>query len=57
MLPFRADPGEKRLARVFLLERIVHERYGPAGTADAPAKLHDSAKVDRAGNAAVLPFV
>jgi len=29
----------------------------PAGTADAPAKLHDSAKVDRAGDAAMLPFV
>jgi hypothetical protein len=29
VLPFRADPGEKHLARVFFLERIVHERHGP----------------------------
>ena len=29
LLPCRADPGEKHLARVFFLERSVHERYGP----------------------------
>jgi hypothetical protein len=28
-LPFRANPGEKHLARVFFLERIAHEEYGP----------------------------
>jgi hypothetical protein len=25
----RADPGEEHLARIFFLERIVHERRGP----------------------------
>jgi hypothetical protein len=29
LLAFRADPGEKHLARVLLLERIVHVRCGP----------------------------
>jgi len=29
LLTFRPDPGEKHLAGVFFLERIVHERYGP----------------------------
>ncbi len=29
LLPFRADPAEKHLARIFFLERIAHERHGP----------------------------
>jgi len=29
----------------------------PAGAAEEPAKVHDSAKGDRSGNAAVLGFV
>ena len=30
-LAFRTDPGEKHLARIFLLERIIHERLAPEG--------------------------
>ncbi len=56
-MPFGANPSEKRLARVFFLERIIHEGMVPAGAADAPVKLHDSAKGGGAGNAPVLPFV
>jgi hypothetical protein len=54
-LSFRADAGEEYLARVSFVERIVHGKRGPAGTV-ATARLHDSAKGHRAGNAAVLRF-
>src|SRR6266436_4211778 len=57
LLPLRADPGKEHLARVFFLERIVHQRHGPGRHGGAPAKLHDSAKGDGSGNAAVLGFV
>ena len=29
LLTFRTDPGEKHLARIFLLERIFHEQCSP----------------------------
>ena len=29
LLAFRTDPGEEHLARIFLMERIIHVRCGP----------------------------
>jgi hypothetical protein len=34
-LAFRTDSGEKHLARIFLLERIIHERCGPGRRAES----------------------
>jgi hypothetical protein len=50
-------PAKSIWREYFSWKELFTKGTAPAGRADTPAKLHDSANVDRAGNAAVLPFV
>jgi hypothetical protein len=57
LLASATDALKQNLSRVFFLKKILHGFRGPGEPCSAARCSDDSAKRDRRGNAAVLPFV